>query len=200
MKRKLLGPMLWFQKIFSAKKWQNIGVFVHNTAGFSKILIITLVFKKNAIFLPKIGENCDQYIHPRSDLTTTNSGSHNFITDSTFIKYLNKWEKHLFAHICSTYGYTRYKVLGSRCGFQISTRRLKTRICTKTVLSTMLECRSFNCPFESCWKKISNLRKCQNVERQNAFAQKMSNKWIIDASCRSDGHFISSTICYFDSS
>jgi UDP-N-acetylglucosamine pyrophosphorylase len=36
-----------------------------NKAKLFKNLIITLVFEKNAIFSPKIAENCDHKINPR---------------------------------------------------------------------------------------------------------------------------------------
>jgi hypothetical protein len=45
-------------KIFSPKNLaKNIGVFAQPTASFCKILIITLVFEKNANFVAKIGKN-----------------------------------------------------------------------------------------------------------------------------------------------
>jgi hypothetical protein len=44
---------------------QKFGVFGQNTATFLQICIITLVFKKNAIFLSKIGKNRDQNIDLR---------------------------------------------------------------------------------------------------------------------------------------
>jgi hypothetical protein len=56
-------------KIFSPKKIaKKLAFLTQNKAKLSKILIITLVFKKNANFLPKIGkiaENCDHNIDPR---------------------------------------------------------------------------------------------------------------------------------------
>jgi hypothetical protein len=39
--------------------------FTQNKAKLCKILIITLVFEKKDIFLPKIAENCDHNIDPR---------------------------------------------------------------------------------------------------------------------------------------
>jgi p-aminobenzoyl-glutamate transporter AbgT len=39
--------------------------FAQTAATFSKNLIITLVFEKNAHFLPKIAENWDHNIDPR---------------------------------------------------------------------------------------------------------------------------------------
>jgi hypothetical protein len=64
-------------KIFSpkkiAKKWRFL---TQNKAKLCKILIITLVFKKNAIFcrkLAKIAENCDYNIDPlRADARGSN--------------------------------------------------------------------------------------------------------------------------------
>jgi hypothetical protein len=57
-----------FSPNFSAKK---LAFFIRNKAKFSKILIITLIFEKNAIFfrrkLSKIAENCDHNIGPRCD-------------------------------------------------------------------------------------------------------------------------------------
>jgi hypothetical protein len=53
-----LGPMLWFFKYFRRKNLQkNLAFLTQNKAKFWKKLIITLVFKKNAIFSPKIGKN-----------------------------------------------------------------------------------------------------------------------------------------------
>jgi hypothetical protein len=44
-------------KIFSPKQLaKNNGVFVQNTARFFKMWIVTLGFKKSAIFSPKIGK------------------------------------------------------------------------------------------------------------------------------------------------
>jgi hypothetical protein len=55
-------------KIFSPKNLAKILAFlIQTTASFCKILIITLVFEKNAIFSPKIGkngQNCDHIIDP----------------------------------------------------------------------------------------------------------------------------------------
>jgi hypothetical protein len=45
-------------KIFSPKKIaKKLAVLTQNKAKLCKILIITLVFEKNANFLPKIGPN-----------------------------------------------------------------------------------------------------------------------------------------------
>jgi hypothetical protein len=45
-------------KIFSPKNSaKKIGVLAQNKAKICKILIITLVFEKNANFWPKIGKN-----------------------------------------------------------------------------------------------------------------------------------------------
>jgi hypothetical protein len=52
------GPTLCFLKIFSPKNSEKIGVLTQNKAKICKILIITLVFEKNAKFvLPKIVKN-----------------------------------------------------------------------------------------------------------------------------------------------
>jgi hypothetical protein len=59
-----------FKNIFAEKFSENIGVFLLNLLlVFAKIVIITSVFVKNAIFrrkLAKIAENCDHNIDPRS--------------------------------------------------------------------------------------------------------------------------------------
>jgi hypothetical protein len=56
-------------KIFSAKKLRKKFAFLtQNKAKLCEILIITLVFEKNAIFrrkLSKIAENCDHNIDPQ---------------------------------------------------------------------------------------------------------------------------------------
>jgi hypothetical protein len=44
-------------KIFSPKNCKKLAFLTQNKAKLCKILIITLVFEKNAIFLPKIGKN-----------------------------------------------------------------------------------------------------------------------------------------------
>jgi hypothetical protein len=46
------GPTLCFLKIFSPKNSEKIGVLTQNKAKICKILIITLVFEKNANFIP----------------------------------------------------------------------------------------------------------------------------------------------------
>jgi hypothetical protein len=55
-------------KIFSPKKIaKKLAFLTQNKAKLCKILIITLVFEKNANFSPKIGkiaENCDHNIDP----------------------------------------------------------------------------------------------------------------------------------------
>jgi hypothetical protein len=57
-KDRIQGPMLWFFKYFRQKKLSKKLAFLsQNKAKFWKKLIITLVFEKNAIFSPKIGEN-----------------------------------------------------------------------------------------------------------------------------------------------
>jgi hypothetical protein len=46
-------------KIFSPKNLaKKLAFWAQTTAGFCKNLIITLVFEKNANFLPKIVKNC----------------------------------------------------------------------------------------------------------------------------------------------
>jgi hypothetical protein len=59
-----------FLNIFAEKFSTIIGVFDSNKAKLCKILIITLVFEKNANFfrrkLSKIAEKCDHNIEPRS--------------------------------------------------------------------------------------------------------------------------------------
>jgi hypothetical protein len=55
--------------MFVKKSAKNLAFLTKNKTKLCKILIITLVFEKNAIFLPKIGkiaENCDHNIDPRS--------------------------------------------------------------------------------------------------------------------------------------
>jgi hypothetical protein len=52
------GPMLWFLKFFRRKIQRNkLAFLTQNKANLCKILIITLIFEKNAIFSPKIVEN-----------------------------------------------------------------------------------------------------------------------------------------------
>jgi hypothetical protein len=47
-----------FLNIFAEKFSENIGVFLLKLLlAFAKIVIITSVFEKNAIFSPKVGEN-----------------------------------------------------------------------------------------------------------------------------------------------
>jgi hypothetical protein len=61
--------MLWFLKYFRRKIRQKISILTQNKAKLCKILIITLVFEKNANFSPKmskIAENCDHNIDPWS--------------------------------------------------------------------------------------------------------------------------------------
>jgi hypothetical protein len=72
--RKLCGHRLSrdrrydFFNIFAENFSEKIGVLTQNKAKLCKILIITLVFEKNAIFfrrkLSKIAENCDHNIDP----------------------------------------------------------------------------------------------------------------------------------------
>jgi hypothetical protein len=45
-----LGPILWFLKYFRRKIQQKLAFFTQNKAKLFKILIITLVFEKNANF------------------------------------------------------------------------------------------------------------------------------------------------------
>jgi hypothetical protein len=59
------GTMLWFLKYFRQKMWQKMAFFAQTTTNFCKKMITTLVFEKNANFLPKIAENCDHNIDPR---------------------------------------------------------------------------------------------------------------------------------------
>jgi hypothetical protein len=48
----------YYLNIFAEKFGENIGVFAETTASFfTKKLIKTLVFEKNANILPKIGKN-----------------------------------------------------------------------------------------------------------------------------------------------
>jgi hypothetical protein len=49
--------VMFIENIFAKKFGENVGVFAQTTASFSKHLIITLVFKKNADFSLKIGKN-----------------------------------------------------------------------------------------------------------------------------------------------
>jgi hypothetical protein len=49
--------MLGFFKYFRQKISEKLAFFTQNKATLCKILIITLVFEKNAIFLPKIVKN-----------------------------------------------------------------------------------------------------------------------------------------------
>jgi hypothetical protein len=59
--------MLWFLKYFHRKKiGQKLAFLTQSRAKLSKILIIILVFEKNAIFSPKIANNCDHNIDPRN--------------------------------------------------------------------------------------------------------------------------------------
>jgi hypothetical protein len=51
------GPMLRFLKYFRRKKMEKMALLTQNKAKLYKILIVTLVFEKNAIFSPKIGKN-----------------------------------------------------------------------------------------------------------------------------------------------
>jgi hypothetical protein len=44
---------------------KKLSFLTQNRAKLCKTLIITLVFEKNAIFSPKIVENCDHDIDPR---------------------------------------------------------------------------------------------------------------------------------------
>jgi hypothetical protein len=64
------GPMLWFFKYFHQQKsTKKFAFLAQNKTKVCKILIITLVFDKNAIFcrkLSKIAENCDHNIDPWS--------------------------------------------------------------------------------------------------------------------------------------
>jgi hypothetical protein len=46
-----------FKNIFAEKFRQKIGILTQNKAKLCQNLIITLVFEKNANFLPKIGKN-----------------------------------------------------------------------------------------------------------------------------------------------
>jgi hypothetical protein len=52
-----LGPMLRFLNIFAEKIGEKIGFLTQNKAKLCKILIITMVFEKNANFVPKIVKN-----------------------------------------------------------------------------------------------------------------------------------------------
>jgi hypothetical protein len=59
-----LGTDVMILKIFSPKK---LAFLTQNKAKLCKILVITLVFEKNANFcrkLAKIAENCDHNIDP----------------------------------------------------------------------------------------------------------------------------------------
>jgi hypothetical protein len=63
------GTGIMILKIFSKKNLaKKMAGFAQNAASLCKKFIITLVFKKNANFLPKIGtkspENCDRNIGP----------------------------------------------------------------------------------------------------------------------------------------
>jgi hypothetical protein len=58
--RHLDGTDVMILKIFSPKNWRN--VFSSKYSCFCKNLIMTLVFKKNAIFPPKIAIICDHNI------------------------------------------------------------------------------------------------------------------------------------------
>jgi hypothetical protein len=68
------GTDVMILKIFlpknSAKK---LAFLTQNKAKLCKILIITLVFEKNAIFSPKIAENCDHNSDPRTIKSAKNS-------------------------------------------------------------------------------------------------------------------------------
>jgi hypothetical protein len=58
-----------FKNIFAENFSKKMAFLTQNKAKLRKILIITLVFEKNAIFcqkLSKIAENCDLNIDPRS--------------------------------------------------------------------------------------------------------------------------------------
>jgi hypothetical protein len=52
-----LRTMLRFFKYFRKKIGKKVAFLAQNKAKLCKILIITLVFEKNAIFLPKIVKN-----------------------------------------------------------------------------------------------------------------------------------------------
>jgi hypothetical protein len=55
------GPMLYFFNIFSEKFSEKIGICTQSNAKLCKILIITLVFEKNAYF---VAENCQKLPRP----------------------------------------------------------------------------------------------------------------------------------------
>jgi hypothetical protein len=62
-----------FGNTFAEKRPKKLAFLPQNKAKLYKILIITLVFKKNAIFcqkLSKIAENCDHNIDPRLAVST----------------------------------------------------------------------------------------------------------------------------------
>jgi hypothetical protein len=56
-RRSVQGPMLWFKKYFRRKNCEKLAFLTRNKAILCKILIITLVFEKTAIFSLKIGKN-----------------------------------------------------------------------------------------------------------------------------------------------
>jgi hypothetical protein len=59
--------MLGFLNIFAEKFGKKSAFFAQSKAKLCKNSIITLVYEKNANFLPKIGENfCDNIINPWS--------------------------------------------------------------------------------------------------------------------------------------
>jgi hypothetical protein len=59
------GPDVTILKIFSPKNLTKIlAFFAHTTAFLHKNVIETSFFEKNAIFSPKIADNCDKNIDP----------------------------------------------------------------------------------------------------------------------------------------